>query len=90
MVDDRGREEMRAIQNAVIASLRPPPANHPFLHLSQQVRDYYLAKFRQVDQPYSDRHDIWCRYAQPDHIHAWAGFIMGKLPECFTQIETWG
>lgn len=90
MLDHEGREEMRSLQNEVISSLRRPSANHPCLGASEQVRDYYLRKFQKIDLPYSERDDIWCRYARGEHIVAWAKFIVGKLPECFLKVETWG
>src|SRR5262249_32734665 len=46
MLDEIEREEIRAIQNSVIASLRSPPAHHPALHASETVRSWYMEKFR--------------------------------------------
>jgi hypothetical protein len=46
MLDDNGREEIRAIQNAVIAALRQPPPTHPLLNDAESLRDWYLRKFR--------------------------------------------
>ena len=52
------REEVRKIQNEIIAELRRPPASYPTLHVSQQVTDWYLAQFKPVSEPYSELHDI--------------------------------
>src|SRR5580658_9432206 len=38
------REEVRSIQNTVIAALHFPPTSHPILHVAQQVTDLYLKK----------------------------------------------
>jgi hypothetical protein len=89
MLDDKGREEMRLIQNEVISSLRRPPASHPLLHAVTQLRHHYLSKFQKIDQPYTEHDDIWCRYSRGEHIDAWAKFVADKLPECLQQIESW-
>ena len=81
------REEVRSIQNEVIAGLHRPPASHPTLHISQQVTEWYLAKFGPVCEPYPERHDIWFRYASPDHVARWALFIIGRLPKCIGELE---
>jgi len=83
------REEVRSIQNAVIAALHRPPSSHPTLHVSQQVTDWYLEKFKPVSEPYPERHDIWFRYASPEHVTRWAHFIIGKLPKCISVVEGW-
>lgn len=83
------REEVRMIQNEVIAGLHRPPASHPTLHVSQQVTDWYLAQFKLVSEPYPERHDIWFRYALPEHVTRWAEFIIGKLPKCVGVVEGW-
>jgi hypothetical protein len=83
------REEARSIQNAVIAALHHPPSNHPDLHISQQITDYYLAQFRPVREPYPEIHDIWFRYASQEHVSQWAAFIVSKLPKCIGVVEGW-
>jgi hypothetical protein len=83
------REEVRRIQNEVIAGLHHPPANYPTLQISQQVTDWYLAKFKLVNEPYPEREDIWFRYESPEHVTRWAQFIIGKLPKCMSVIEGW-
>ena len=83
------REEVRSIQNAVIAVLHCPPRSHPTLHVSQQVTDWYLEKFKPVREPYPEQHDIWLRYASPNDITRWAHFILSKLPKCIDVVERW-
>jgi hypothetical protein len=89
MLDSTGREEIRTIQNKVIASLQYPPAHYPALHTSETVRAWYLEKFRRIDHPYGDLDDIWLRYGSEEHLATWAQFIIRKLPDCFEQAETW-
>ncbi len=83
------REEVRSIQNAVIAALHRPPPSYAYLHISQQVTDWYLAQFKPVSEPYPMGHDIWFRYASPEHVIQWAHFIVGKLPKCIGEVEGW-
>jgi hypothetical protein len=84
------REYVRTIQNAVIASLGRPPKSHPALQVSPSVTEWYLGQFNQVAEPYPERHDIWLRYASPQHVDQWAKFILQKLPECIGAVEAWG
>ena len=81
MVDDSGREEIRTIQNGVIASLQRPPANHP---LAGETKS-----FQRIDQPYSERDDIWLRYGCEEHLVSWARLIINQLPSCLKQAEAW-
>jgi len=83
------REEVRSIQNEVIAGLHRPPVSHPTLHVSQQGTEWYLAKFKPVIEPYPERHDIWFRYAAPEHVTRWAQFIVGRLAKCISLVEGW-
>jgi len=84
------REEVRGIQNAVVAGLTKPPASHPFLHMSPAVSSHYLQRFKRIAAPYPEGHDIWFRYATPAHVANWAKFILRKLPQCLAQIEAPG
>lgn len=83
------REEVRNIQNRVIADLQPPPQDHPTLHISSDVTKWYLEKFREVSAPYRENEDIWLRYYSPQHVSSWASFIEPKLPECVSIAESW-
>jgi hypothetical protein len=83
------RESARNIQNEVISSLRAPPKSHPALHISPNVREWYLAQFKAIAEPYPERHDIWLRYASPEHVERWAQFILQMLPHCISAIEAW-
>jgi hypothetical protein len=89
ILDKKGREEIRKIQNQVIASLRRPPSSYPLLHVSEGLRDHYLGKFLAINEPFGDRDDIWLRYGSREHVATWAQFIVGKLPECFERVDTW-
>jgi hypothetical protein len=90
MLDDSGREAIRAIQNQVIGSLQRPPANHPLLDADERTRAVYLKSFHRIDEPYSEHDDIWLRYGSKEHLATWAGFIVCHLPACLTHAEAWG
>jgi hypothetical protein len=83
------REEIRNIQNSLIATLHHPPSDYPLLHISQQVTDSYLAQFKPITKPYNERDDIWFRYASPEHVTRWGHFIIDKLPKCISVVQGW-
>lgn len=83
------REEMRALNNSVIASLTPPPDSHHALHVSESVTVWYRKKFVLDALPYSDRDDVWLRYAAPDHVREWSRFLLEQLPACVASVESW-
>jgi len=70
LLDDEGREQVRAVQNAVIRRMPPAPAR--VLRMSDdRARDWYLAQGRQVVAAYSPDHDIWFRYRDEHDLDAW-------------------
>lgn len=83
------REEVRSIQNSVIAELHTPPRSYPLLHVSPDVAHLYLMKFNILNEPYPESKDIWLRYASPEHVRRWAHFIQGILPRCVAVAESW-
>lgn len=89
MLSAAEREEVRTIQNEVIAALRRPPENYPLLNVCEQVTTIYLNKFTSVDQPYWEADDIWFRYASKEDVDRWGKFFVAKLPNCFRQVELW-
>ncbi len=89
MLHANEREEIRTIQNKVIASLSRPPRSYSMLNISEELSTLYLRQFQPIDEPYSDSEDIWLRYASEDDLDMWAKFIITKLPEFLRQTETW-
>ena len=89
MLDDSGREGIRTIQNGVIASLQRPPATHPLLHAGEAIRVHYLRGFQKIDQPYSERDDVWLRYGCEEHLVTWSRLIINQFPGFLTQAEAW-
>lgn len=83
------REEARAIQNLVIASLRRPPKSYRVLNVCEEISASYLKEFNLVNEPYGERDDIWFRYASKEDLDRWAKFLVDRLPNCLRQVETW-
>jgi hypothetical protein len=88
LLDDAGRARVREIQNAVISHLPRPPRTHPPLVVSPRTAKWYLAKFELVGDPYTERDDVWFRYAGADDVRRWAEFIAERMPECISAMES--
>jgi len=79
LLDDEGRERVRAVQNAVIRRLRPAPAR-VLRMLDERARDRYLAQGRQVPVAYDPDHDIWFRFRDEHDLGAWFRLLPVLLP----------
>jgi hypothetical protein len=79
LLDDEGRERVRAVQNAVIRRLPPVPAR-ALRMLDDRARDWYLAQGRQVTAAYEPDHDIWFRYRDERDLDAWFRLLPVLLP----------
>jgi hypothetical protein len=79
LLDADGRERVRAVQNAVIRRLPPPPAR-VLRTLDGPARDAYLAQGQQVGTAYSADHDVWFRYRDERDLDAWFRLLPVLLP----------
>jgi len=79
LLEDEGREQVRAVQNAVIRRLPPAPAR-VLRRLDDRARDWYLAQGKQVTAAYSADHDIWFRYRDERDLDAWFQLLPVLLP----------
>jgi hypothetical protein len=79
LLDDEGREQVRAVQNAVITRLPPAPAR-VLRMLDDRTRDRYLAQGRQVTAAYAPDHDIWFRHRDVYDLDAWFRLLPVLLP----------
>ena len=79
LLDDAGRERVRAVQNTVIRRLPPAPAR-VLRTLDEQARDAYLAHGRPVTAAYGPDHDIWFRYRDERDLDAWFRLLRVLLP----------
>jgi hypothetical protein len=75
------REELRRLQNEVLAKLPKPPPGYWKLDLGGGPNVWYLQQFEPVTEPYAYT-DIWFRYHDAEDVRMWARFILGVLPEC--------
>jgi hypothetical protein len=79
LLDDAGRERVRAAQNAVIRRLPPAPAR-VLRTLDERAREQYLAQGKLVTAAYDPGHDIWFRYRDERDLDAWFGLLPALLP----------
>jgi hypothetical protein len=79
LLDDEGREQVRAVQNAVIRRLPPAPAR-VLRTLDTSARDGYLAQGRQVTQAYGPDSDVWFRHRDERDLDAWFRLLRVLLP----------
>jgi hypothetical protein len=79
LLDDKERERVRAVQNAVIRRLPPAPVR-VLRTLDNQARDRYLAQGRQVTAPYGPDQDVWFRYRDERDLNAWFRLLPVLLP----------
>jgi hypothetical protein len=87
LLSDAQREDVRLVQNRVIASLRHPPANYFKLAVSPEITQWYLAKFEQDKVPYPLNHDLWLRYAKAEHVEEWSKLLAEWIPQCVEDFE---
>lgn len=79
LLSDEGREQVRAVQNAVIRRLPPAPARVLRL-LDHDTRDWYLAQGEPVTAAYSPHDDIWFRHRDEHDLDAWFQLLPVLLP----------
>jgi hypothetical protein len=73
------------IQNEIISKLTPPPKDYPALHISADVSEWHLAKFKPIKSKYTNKDDIWLRYKSEDDVKHWANFVLNQLPSIITK-----
>jgi hypothetical protein len=79
LLDGEGREQVRAVQNAVIRRLPPVPAR-VLRMLDDRTRDWYLAQGKPVTAAYCPDHDIWFRHRDEYDLDAWFRLLPVLLP----------
>jgi hypothetical protein len=79
LLEDEGREQVRAVQNTVIRRLPPVPAQ--VLRMpDDRARDWYLAQGKQVTAAYGPDQDVWFRYRDERDLDAWFRLLPVLLP----------
>ena len=79
LLDDEGRERVRAVQNSVIRRLPPAPARVLRI-LDDRAREEYLAQGRHVATAYGPDHDVWFRYRDERDLDVWFRLLRTLLP----------
>jgi hypothetical protein len=86
LLDEDGREQVRAVQNAVIRRMPPPPPQVRSL-LTERDLDWYLEHGEEVATPYSPRHDVWFRHRDADDLGAWLTLLPTLLPHVLAEVR---
>jgi hypothetical protein len=86
LLDDEGREQVRAVQNAVIRRFPPAPVR-VLRMLDDRTRDWYLAQGKQVTAAYRPDHDIWFRYRTEYDLDAWFRLLTVLLPGVLDEVR---
>ena len=91
LLDPAGREEVRAIRNAVAARLRKPSlvevrARFGF-ELPADFLERYFASFAPRSAPYAPAEDVWLPYASEVDVRIWCRFVADKLPALTARFE---
>jgi hypothetical protein len=86
LLDDGGRERVRAVQNAVIRRLAPPPAR-VLRTLDAGARDWYLAQGKQVTAAYRRDDDIWFRHRVERDLDDWFRLLPVLLPGVLATVQ---
>ena len=79
LLEDPGREQVRAVQNAVISRMPPAPAR-AVRGLDERAQGWYLAQGKQVTAAYGPDDDIWFRYRDERDLDAWFRLLPVLLP----------
>ncbi len=89
LLTDEQLEEVRLMQNHVIAKLRRPPPDYYVLHIDDDVNEWYLGNFEPITEPYKHSDDVWFRYGDEEDVRMWAGFVLAILPTALPNFEAW-
>jgi hypothetical protein len=85
ILSDKEREDVRTLQNQVIARLPAAPSNHPAFGANIPV--WFLDQFKPIAKPYGATDDLWLRYYSEADVTAWAEFLEPLLPSVLARFE---
>lgn len=88
LLDRDDLEELRAINNQVIAAL-PGTVRDAAVYLVDGAsgQDVVFAGVRAQRTPYGLGWNVWMRYLDSDHIGAWANFLRPRLPMLVAKVR---
>ena len=81
LLNDEQLENLRRIQNRVIAQLSPPPKTHPVFQISPEYTRMVLKEFQPVAKNALNIHQFWHRYYTVEDVRRWAALILDLLPD---------
>jgi hypothetical protein len=86
LLDDDGREQVRAVQNAIIGRMPPPPAD-AVSQLTGNILNWYLSQGRQVAAPYGPMDDVWFRHRDMQDLADWFRLLPALLPAALAELR---
>jgi hypothetical protein len=87
LLDDVGRERVRAVQNDVIRKL-PPAPREALAAIHGDTPHWYLAHGEQRVQPYSATEDLWFRHREQQDLDQWWALLRELLPGALREVDT--
>lgn len=85
-LDEGGLDELRDLNNLVIGSLPPIPAEHFIHHAPPDLRRWFESRRRPDTERYSPRIDHWIRYHTPDDVRRAGEFLGRVLPRLVANV----
>ena len=86
LLDNDGREQVRAVQNAIIGRMPPPPAD-AVSQLTGNILNWYLSQGRQVAAPYGPMDDVWFRHRDMQDLADWFRLLPALLPAALAELR---
>jgi hypothetical protein len=86
LLDDDGREQVRAVQNAIIRKM-PPAPSHITGQLTGSILDWYLSQGHEVTSPYSPTDDVWFRHRDTHDLADWFELLPVLLPTALGELR---
>ncbi len=85
LLDAKELEEMRAIQNRMIARLPQPPGT--LANWERKCVESMQYMRQAVDAPFNPLHDVWMRYRDEEDQLAWTAFLDRLLPAALARFQ---
>ena len=86
LLSDEEREELRRLENATIAHLRPP-AKGLYATFPNGTREQLLGEWKPRKAPYPRGEDIWFRHANEDDVRHLMAFFQRVLPSAIARFH---
>ena len=92
LLTDAEREEVRTLQNAVIAKCRIPTEeeHRQIMGFGLLPGNEYEASCRLIEGDFDPRLDLWLRYLDEADCHGWGEFLESWLPKALDRFASLG